>query len=374
LFHDHKKEICLYLDDVWEEAKNERARVFGLLRAAKYTCLFGAGEIGRAVAYELADAGLKADSFCDNNSELWGKTITQNISCISPHQLVIDKDDTRVLITTGYFRQVRAQLESLGITDLLMVPKLMIRNSQYLDRVSCASVQENLCRLIDILNDEESKRVLSVIVRNWFGRSDSLHTYGDVATFDQYFPPEIISLSEHEVFIDAGAFNGDTLTNFLSHVRNRFLHAIAYELDKTCYRQLQGVIQGMNAAVKERITAYNLGLYDTNGHVSYIDNATSSSINSSAGRQGRVVRLDDHLAGATVTFIKMDIEGAEINALRGAERTLTSSVPKLAISVYHQPAHIWEVPLLLKKLVPDYRIYLRHHSTQEFETVCYAVL
>ena len=70
----------------------------------------------------------------------------------------------------------------------------------------------------------------------------------------------------------------------------------------------------------------------------------------------------------------MDIEGAELNALRGSKEIIKSQKPKLAISVYHDFKHLWEVPLYIKKLVPDYKIYFRHHTNLEYETVCYAIL
>jgi hypothetical protein len=70
----------------------------------------------------------------------------------------------------------------------------------------------------------------------------------------------------------------------------------------------------------------------------------------------------------------MDIEGSEPQALSGAEEIIKKQKPKLAISVYHKLEHLWEIPLYLKHIVPEYKIYLRHHSPLEYETVCYAII
>jgi hypothetical protein len=70
----------------------------------------------------------------------------------------------------------------------------------------------------------------------------------------------------------------------------------------------------------------------------------------------------------------MDIEGSEMNALRGAENIIIQHRPKLAICVYHKPADLWEIPLYLKELVSDYKLHLRHHSDFLNETVCYATV
>ena len=79
------------------------------------------------------------------------------------------------------------------------------------------------------------------------------------------------------------------------------------------------------------------------------------------------------LYGEKVTMIKMDIEGYELKALMGAKQIIKEQKPKLAICAYHTFSHLWEIPLLIKSLNPDYKIYLRHHTNLDCETVCYAI-
>jgi hypothetical protein len=87
------------------------------------------------------------------------------------------------------------------------------------------------------------------------------------------------------------------------------------------------------------------------------------------------ISLDEYLKNEKepVTFIKMDLEGAELNALKGAEQTIKEQKPKLAISIYHKPEDIWEIPNLLLELVPDYKFYIRHYTLIGAETVLYAL-
>lgn len=73
------------------------------------------------------------------------------------------------------------------------------------------------------------------------------------------------------------------------------------------------------------------------------------------------------------TFIKIDIEGAELNALQGAQHTITLKKPKLAISIYHKPEDIIELIVYLKNLVPEYKFYLRHYTNKTYDTVLYAI-
>lgn len=69
----------------------------------------------------------------------------------------------------------------------------------------------------------------------------------------------------------------------------------------------------------------------------------------------------------------MDVEGAELIALKGAEQTIKKYKPKLAISIYHKPNDLWEIPLLIKSWVPEYKIYIRHYNVVSSETIMYAI-
>ena len=69
----------------------------------------------------------------------------------------------------------------------------------------------------------------------------------------------------------------------------------------------------------------------------------------------------------------MDIEGSELAALRGARQCILENKPKLAVCLYHKPQDMWEIPLMIKEMLPEYKIYIRHHTDLLNETVCYAV-
>ena len=113
--------------------------------------------------------------------------------------------------------------------------------------------------------------------------------------------------------------------------------------------------------------------YLANGQVRFAADGAASAISARGGSEVQCVSLDAVMAGAPATYIKMDIEGAEPQALRGARNIIQNQKPKLAICIYHDFRHLWEVPLYIKSLAPEYKIYLRHHTNLEYETVCYAV-
>jgi hypothetical protein len=83
--------------------------------------------------------------------------------------------------------------------------------------------------------------------------------------------------------------------------------------------------------------------------------------------------LDEALPSFGPTVVKMDIEGAEHAALLGAARSIQTHRPGLAICLYHEPAHLWEIPFLIQSWNLSYRMYLRSHCYSGFDLVLYAI-
>ena len=99
---------------------------------------------------------------------------------------------------------------------------------------------------------------------------------------------------------------------------------------------------------------------------------TSSGVSADGNVVVPAVALDDVLAGFAPTLIKMDIEGAEHDALLGARATIRRHRPGLAICAYHRPQHLWQLPLLIDSWNLGYRFWLRLHAHTGFEMVMYA--
>ncbi len=125
----------------------------------------------------------------------------------------------------------------------------------------------------------------------------------------------------------------------------------------------------------EKVELMKMGLWCRNTNLAFqCDELAGSHIVESdeGGTQVKVVALDSCVQ-EKVTFIKMDIEGAELKALEGAKQLITKYRPKLAICIYHKREDMWEIPYFIKSLVPEYKLYIRHYSNYDYETVLYAV-
>lgn len=233
---------------------------------------------------------------------------------------------------------------------------------------------QELKAVYDSLEDDQSRTVFENILKfrvtsDWAylkksRAKDNLKT--------QYFTPEI-NFSDHEVIVDCGAFTGDSVKRFYKKVPG--CRVVAIEPDERNFETLQKL-------KLEGLIAINCGAWSEDTTLSFTDEGggTQSGRISNSGNIIIKARSLDHLPECqTATYIKMDIEGAELEALKGAKRILTAPHgrgvrPKLAICLYHKPRDFFEIPLYIKKINPDYKLYIHHHNTYcALETVLYAV-
>lgn len=210
---------------------------------------------------------------------------------------------------------------------------------------------------------EEIRKELGALELNF------VFAYFDMQYFElQYFDLGNLDL-KNEYFVDAGALNGETSKYFLEHFQDG--HAYVFEPNPEQYE-----ISKENLKDYSEVEFFPYGLYDQNTTL-YFDTRDVDPGSARVSEQGdieiEVRKLDDLLQDKKVTFIKMDIEGSELAALLGAEKIIREQKPKLAICVYHKPEDIWEIPKLILKYCPDYKLYLRHYSISYTETVLYAV-
>lgn len=185
---------------------------------------------------------------------------------------------------------------------------------------------------------------------------------------DQYF--DFFQPSESEIFLDAGAYDGETVNQFVKWTKNNYQGIYIIEPLKQMIHKIE------ERAKMEKWYNYkiiNAAAWNENEKLKFTHNGTASRINLRTGIDMQCIKIDNIIEGENIpTFIKMDVEGAEKNAILGAQYIISKYKPKLAISVYHKPKDIIEIPALIKELVPEYKFAIRHYSTNIYETVLYA--
>lgn len=186
----------------------------------------------------------------------------------------------------------------------------------------------------------------------------------------QYFDLEYLTYEDKEKFVDCGVLDGETSLNFLEICSARVKNIWMFEPDKKNVQKVRKNFEGKEVdyqIIQKGVwsSAATLKFNSLGNGCAGIDENGEDCI--------ETISLDDALLGSKPTFIKMDIEGAELEALKGAEQIIRRCRPKLAISVYHKLEDIDEIPKLLLAYHPNYRFYLRHYSLMSSETILYAL-
>jgi FkbM family methyltransferase len=217
-----------------------------------------------------------------------------------------------------------------------------------------------------ILADEESKATLKSLMR-YRMTGDYAHMSSFSVRFsDQYFDPAV-TMTESEVFVDCGGFDGDTVLEFCR--RNpKYKHIYSFEPSPVNFHRAVARLIEL-----ENVSLVPLGVSDSNGTLSFDASAGSASaVNSDGATVVNVVTIDEYIS-EPVSYIKMDLEGWELRALMGAAGHIRNDQPKLAISVYHHCSDFWRVPEYVLGIRKDYDVFLRHYSEGWSESVMYFI-
>lgn len=209
---------------------------------------------------------------------------------------------------------------------------------------------EKACSL---LADEKSKQTFLDVLN--FKISGKVKYLFDCEYEKELLYSEVLHLSEDETIVDLGAYDGDTIREFMTATDGKYKKIIAFEPDEKNFRKLTAKTESM-----ENIERYNLGAWDKRETLYF---QKKKGRNSHQADEGIPVSFDsvDNVVKERVTFIKMDIEGAELKALEGARETITRDKPKLYVCAYHRNEDMFSLPLKIKELCPGYKIYFRHH-------------
>jgi len=229
--------------------------------------------------------------------------------------------------------------------------------------------QDNKMRIKNVcshLEDDLSKNVYLGMIKYRTYRKIKYRPYW--SREDQYFVKDICLPDNNTIFADCGAFIGDTYAELRQYHIKQY---IGFEPNRDNFGKLEKA-----AAVDKRVALIQKGVWNTNTEL-YITLGGGSSKcctqNDGNSLKIDVVRLDDIKECDSVNWIKMDLEGSEMNALEGAVNLIKKNQPTLTICIYHSEAEMISIPEWIINLGLNYKYYVRHHSYRKEETVFYAI-
>ena len=184
---------------------------------------------------------------------------------------------------------------------------------------------------------------------------------------EQYF--DVFSPVDDEIVVDAGAYDGATALQFLEWGKGKVKRVYSFEFDPENAAKCEENLKPYS----DKVTLVKKGTWDK-VEVMHVDAAggAGSSVSTKGSTAVYLTSIDSVVQDERVTFIKMDVEGAELKSLMGAKNTIIKNHPRLAICAYHKSSDLYELPEYILSLVPEYKFYLRHYSSCGYETVLYA--
>ena len=343
----------------------------------KKVILFGAAILGKVFAELCLKNKLEIINFCDNDKSK-NKAVLNGIEIISIEELQKHPKNTPIIITILHDFVVKDQLKKLGFTHVwshtyfaTFYPKKFRYFYWWSSINEIFKDKQKIYTLYSLLSDKKSKNVLNQLIQYRLRLDNNCFKKIIDPLYMKYFDQKIIKLSEKEIFIDGGAFTGDSIKDFIKKTKNHFKSIHSFEPDKITYSKLKKYTKKLN---DPRIKIHRLGLGSKYKILSFTNDGTvGSKIDIKAKSYIQTTALDNFSFKEIPTIIKLDIEGFEIQAINGMKKILSKYKPKLIICLYHKPRDLWQIPLLIKKINPAYKLYLRHYTSTHIDTICYAI-
>jgi len=358
-----------------------------VVRTTGSAVVYGAGGVGHEVFRVLREAGIRVQCVLDRRAR--PGDMHADVPLHSLESCPMDRHDrANVPVVIGIFNRsvdvptVAQQLRAAGFAKIVSFVDLHAEFGEALgDRFWLTGRdvidrhRADISRAESVLADVRSVTVYrSLIALRECGEYGSglRPSIDDV----QYLPSDVPGwLARTPVrFVDCGAYRGDTLEELLAAGVDIAASA-HFEPDIENFVALVSLLRAQRAASSTAALAWPCAVSDRTQLVPFGHGGDEASrISAAASGTVAAVALDDVLVGWQPTFVKMDIEGSEIEALIGARTLIGADRPSLAICVYHRPDHLWRIPLLVSSWpeLSGYRYYLRAHAFDGFDTVLYA--
>lgn len=277
-------------------------------------------------------------------------------------------DDFIVVLAFGAgYSELIEKIERLSLRHELIVPDMPVIGDGLFTKEYMLENFDKLDKVYSLLVDEKSKEVYKAVIE--FKITGNIECLKRVHTAPKEAYENIIRPSDSEVFVDLGAYTGDTVSEFIGITDKKYSHIYACEPNKRNFRKLKENTDGL-----ENVTLVNAAAWDSDTTLIFSKGGGRMPHLAKEGIETAAVSVDSMLSGGECTYIKYDVEGAEREALLGSSQTVKKYAPKLNVALYHRVGDIFELALLVNSLCPEYKLYIRHFPYYPaWDTNLYAV-
>lgn len=362
-----------FSEDLWQYLGNTRKKIV----------LYGMGDGAEKIKRVLDDKGIgvaevmASDEFVRGHSFLGYKV--RKLSEIEE----LYGDDFVILTCFGsQLPQVMEHIYGVAARHELYAPCVPVAGDGLFDLEYAKEHSAELKKVYKMLADEQSKRVFENVIRyKLTGKIDFLREVETPA--EEKF--DLLNIGTEEIYVDLGAYNGDTVVEFLNETSLQFSKIYTMEPDVKNYRRMKRALYRIGSALLE---CYNCGAWDEDTTVTFnlrggrsgsvvpsdAKAADGKSLNPARFREVKMMKTDTMLRGESATYIKIDVEGSESRALEGARNTISEYKPKLNVALYHRNEDMFALPMMIGEMNRKYKLYMRHHPyIPDWDTNLYCV-
>ena len=331
--------------------------------------VFGAGVAGGLVQKTLKQYDIHIKNFVDNNPEKSNSYI-DGVSIINFEQLKSEPSPKLILIgTVAFHHEIVNQCLAGGILENEISTADFVHYHE--QKQTRKYFFDHVPEIVDIYShcvDDESRQLFITNLLFQFHRNRALYSAPFSPLSQQYYEPSFIQFNNESVFFDCGAKDGDTALGFVKASNEHYKSIFSFEPDCSNFQLLEH-----NISKYPEIHPINAGVGEAEAVLHFNGNKGGHSSFDDAGElSARIVPLDNYFHEHP-TLIKMDIEGFELNALKGAKKILSELHPQLAICVYHKPCDLVELPSYILSQNPNYKIHFKLYRDFGHDFVCYCV-
>lgn len=337
----------------------------------KRNVIYGAGSFGREMLSLFQKNNVKIEAFLDQKAQEIGSI--NNIQIYSLDNFNFEKENVNVFFSIVCDKNVRkniiSDIKRSGFKNIVEAQSIRCQYICFSDGYCKEDAYNKIQNVFHKFEDEKSKKIfLANIIAHLSRNYSNCGIYEDSMS-EQYFPEDIDPEKGYSCCIDCGGFIGDTVEAFMKKHNPECI--VSFEpsienfnkLSETCSRYEKN---------NTKFILFNNAVSNDVFQTRFISGTGSGTVSENGDLVINAVSVDKVISGINPTFIKMDIEGEEINALLGCRKTIEKYAPDLAICVYHNIDHIWEIPYLINKMNSNYCFYLRSYNSYTMETVLYA--
>lgn len=330
-------------NNVWENLKNTNLPIV----------IYGMGNGAEKIIGILDDFGIEwadifaSDEFVRGHSFLGKKVLKYSEVCEKYNDFIV------VMAFASERDDVLKKIDAIRKERCIVAPDIAVAGSGLFTKEYIKENEEFFDRAYELLADEKSKSDYVDILN--FKVSGKVEYLYKCFTKKEDIYRDILDLQNDEKIVDLGAYNGDTIREISAYTKGKYDCIHAFEPDRKNFKKLEKNTSGMQG-----VHLYNMGAWDKKETLIFSQDSSRNSHISASGISVEVTDIDS-VIDTPVSLLKMDIEGAELKALNGAEKIIRTYMPKLYVCAYHRNEDMFTLPLKIDRLGnSNYKIYFRH--------------